>query len=160
MPMSRRNFLIDDAPATANPFLRGNFAPVREKATADDLKVVGELPPEMDGMFVRNGPNPQFPPIKNYHVFEGDGMLHGVRIQNGSASYRNRYIQTTYWKAERAVLSRLADSMLPLFRESSKDNYVKVACLTRISTRQGKHRLPSECSLDSEKLVLSYPYKS
>jgi Retinal pigment epithelial membrane protein len=40
--------------------------------------VLGKLPPELDGMFVRNGPNPQFPPIKNYHVFEGDGMLLGA----------------------------------------------------------------------------------
>ena len=39
-------------------FLQGNFAPVHEETTADNLKVIGTLPPEMDGMFVRNGPNP------------------------------------------------------------------------------------------------------
>src|SRR5262249_55971551 len=64
------------ANAPANPFLQGNFGPVREEITAENLKVIGRLHPEMDGMFVRNGPNPQFAPLGNYHLFEGDGMLH------------------------------------------------------------------------------------
>ena len=38
----------------ANPFLQGNFAPVHEEITADNLPVIGTLPPELDGMFVRN----------------------------------------------------------------------------------------------------------
>jgi carotenoid cleavage dioxygenase-like enzyme len=108
-----RNRKMDDDPSTpANIFLQGNFGPVREEITADNLTVIGKLPPEMDGMFVRNGPNPQFPPIKNYHVFEGDGMLHGVRIREGRASYRNRYIQTPYWKAEKAAGRALFGSFL------------------------------------------------
>ncbi|MGH8072304.1 MAG: carotenoid oxygenase family protein [Candidatus Entotheonellia bacterium] len=84
----------------ANPFLQGNFAPVHEEITADHLTVIGTLPQEMDGMYVRNGPNPQFPPIKSYHWFEGDGMLHGVQVQGGRASYRNRYIRTAGWQEE------------------------------------------------------------
>ncbi|MBI3328483.1 MAG: carotenoid oxygenase family protein [Nitrospinae bacterium] len=117
--MNRRDFLIHVAststvlalgtscsgwrPRTdwpANLFLQGNFAPVQEEITADHLTVIGTLPPEMDGMYVRNGPNPQFPPIKSYHWFEGDGMLHGVRVQGGRASYRNRYIRTAGWQEE------------------------------------------------------------
>jgi carotenoid cleavage dioxygenase-like enzyme len=112
MRMSRRDFLASDAASTANPFLQGNFAPVREEVTVDGLTVVGELPREMDGMFVRNGPNPQFTPIKSHHWFEGDGMLHGVRIRNGRASYRNRYIRTPYWKAENAAGRALYGSFL------------------------------------------------
>lgn len=73
----------DESPATGNPYLQGNFAPMREEITADNLKVVGPLPADLDGMFVRNGPNPQFPPQHNYHMFDGDGMLHGVRIRDG-----------------------------------------------------------------------------
>ncbi len=102
----------NDASTAANLFLQGNFGPVREEITADNLTVIGELPPEMDGMFVRNGPNAQFPPIKNYHVFEGDGMLHGVRIREGRASYRNRYIRTPYWKAENTAGRALFGSFL------------------------------------------------
>jgi carotenoid cleavage dioxygenase len=84
-----------------NPFLQGNFGPVHEEVTAEDLPVVGKIPSELDGMFVRNGPNPQFPPLGNYHWFDGDGMLHGVRIRDGKASYRNRYVRTDGWKEEK-----------------------------------------------------------
>ena len=55
---------------------------------------VGTLPPGLDGLFVRNGPNPQFLPLGPYHWFDGDGMLHGVRIRDGKASYLNRYVRT------------------------------------------------------------------
>ncbi len=85
---------------TVNAYLEGNFAPVRTESTTSGLKVIGELPPDLCGMFVRNGPNPQFSPIGNYHWFDGDGMLHGVHISNGIATYRNRYIQTRGWKLE------------------------------------------------------------
>src|SRR6266567_1715850 len=87
----------------SHPYLQGNFAPVQEEITADNLPVICTLPPELDGLFVRNGPNPQFPPLRHYHWFTGDGMLHGVRIQGGRASYRNRYVRTQGWKDEHAA---------------------------------------------------------
>jgi carotenoid cleavage dioxygenase-like enzyme len=89
------------ATAAGNPYLEGNFAPVREEVTAEDLKVIGELPSDLSGMFLRNGSNPQFPPIGQYHWFDGDGMLHGVRISNGKASYLNRYVRTRGFEIER-----------------------------------------------------------
>ena len=83
-----------------NPYLDGNFAPVRQEIATETLQVIGELPPELSGMFLRNGPNPQFSPIGQYHWFDGDGMLHGIRIHNGQASYRNRYVRTKGWQLE------------------------------------------------------------
>jgi carotenoid cleavage dioxygenase-like enzyme len=83
-----------------NPYLEGNFAPVREEITAETLEIIGELPSDLSGMFVRNGPNPKWSPIGQYHWFDGDGMLHGVRIQDGQASYRNRYVRTRGWQIE------------------------------------------------------------
>jgi carotenoid cleavage dioxygenase-like enzyme len=85
---------------TVNPYLDGNFAPVRTEITGEDLPVKGEIPPDLCGIFVRNGPNPQFAPIGQYHWFDGDGMLHGVEISNGKAHYRNRYVQTKGWHTE------------------------------------------------------------
>lgn len=115
--ISRRNFLTtsatagllygsgdwsfagdEESPSRENPFLAENFAPVREEITADNLKIIGQLPAELNGMFVRNGPNSQFPPKLNYHWFDGDGMLHGVRIRDGQASYRNRWVRTAAWR--------------------------------------------------------------
>ncbi|NJM72806.1 MAG: 9-cis-epoxycarotenoid dioxygenase [Scytonema sp. RU_4_4] len=88
------------ATTQVNPFLDGNFAPVQEEISTNTLKVIGELPPDLSGMFVRNGPNPQWTPIGQYHWFDGDGMLHAVRISNGRAAYRNRYVRTKGWKIE------------------------------------------------------------
>lgn len=92
-----------DEASSDSPFLQGNFAPVHEETTADRLAVIGKLPDGLAGMFVRNGPNPQFTPKGRYHWFDGDGMLHGVRIQDGRASYRNRYVRTAGWEEERVA---------------------------------------------------------
>ncbi|QDV34244.1 carotenoid oxygenase family protein [Tautonia plasticadhaerens] len=84
-----------------SPFLTGNYGPVSEEIEAEDLAVVGRIPEGLEGMFVRNGPNPQFPPIGNYHWFDGDGMLHGVLLRGGKASYRNRWVRTRGFVEER-----------------------------------------------------------
>ncbi|MGB1253523.1 MAG: carotenoid oxygenase family protein [Candidatus Promineifilaceae bacterium] len=104
--------------APNSPYLEGNFAPVREEITVDNLTIIGELPPEINGMFVRNGPNPQFQPSGNYHWFDGDGMLHGVRLQDGKASYRNRFIRTQCFEYESDAGKPLWGGMLdkPSFR--------------------------------------------
>jgi carotenoid cleavage dioxygenase len=76
------------------PFhLQGNFAPVQDELTVTDLEVVGAIPPELDGLYVRNGANPKSG--FSEHWFLGDGMVHGVRLQGGRAAwYRNRYVRT------------------------------------------------------------------
>ncbi|MEO5901742.1 MAG: carotenoid oxygenase family protein [Ilumatobacteraceae bacterium] len=74
--------------------LAGNFAPVHEEIDAVDLHVTGELPPGLDGSFLRNGPNPHDGPTP--HWFFGDGMIHGLHLAGGRAAwYRNRYVRTS-----------------------------------------------------------------
>ena len=63
------------------------------------LKVTGELPRELNGTLYRNGPNPQFE-APGAHWFVGDGMLHAFHLENGRASYRNRWVRTPKWQAE------------------------------------------------------------
>jgi carotenoid cleavage dioxygenase len=75
-------------------FLAGNYAPVDDELTVFDLPVTGALPPSLSGRYLRNGSNPATGTAG--HWFFGDGMVHGLRIQDGSASwYRNRYVRTT-----------------------------------------------------------------
>lgn len=76
------------------PFhLQGNFAPVQEEVTAFDLPVEGAIPPELRGLYLRDGPNPKSG--TSTHWFAGDGMVHGVRLEDGKASwYRNRWVRT------------------------------------------------------------------
>jgi carotenoid cleavage dioxygenase len=89
---------VDEA---ADPHLSGRFAPVRRETDADDLLVEGSLPADLDGVFMRNGPNPRFPPLGSYtYPLEGDGMIHAVWIGQGKARYRNRWVQTNGLRAE------------------------------------------------------------
>jgi hypothetical protein len=46
--------------------LQGPFAPVIEETDAADLPVEGELPHELNGVYLRNGPNPRFTPLGSY----------------------------------------------------------------------------------------------
>jgi carotenoid cleavage dioxygenase len=80
-----------------NRYLEGNYAPVAEEVTAFDLPVIGELPVELEGRYLRNGPNPlSVPDPATHHWFIGDGMVHGVRLRGGRAEwYRNRYVGST-----------------------------------------------------------------
>eukprot|EP00249_Psilotum_nudum_P015146 c25188_g1_i1 orf=415-2046(-) len=82
-------------------FLSGNFAPApAETEPQFDLPVIGTLPSCLNGEFVRVGPNPKFRPVANYHWFDGDGMVHGLRIKDGKATYVSRYVQTSRLKQE------------------------------------------------------------
>ncbi len=67
-----------------------------EETTAVDLPVVGRLPDELDGRYLRNGPNPVVAPEPDsYHWFTGDGMVHGIRLRGGRAEwYRNRWVRS------------------------------------------------------------------
>jgi carotenoid cleavage dioxygenase len=75
-------------------FLEGNFAPVREEVTSEDLPVTGKLPEALVGRLARIGPNPRaVEDPAAYHWFTGDGMVHGVRLDGGRAAwYRNRWV--------------------------------------------------------------------
>ena len=74
-----------DADPTVSPYLQRNFAPVHDELNVDDLAVTGTVPEALNGLFLRNGPNQQFAPIGRYHVFDGDGMVHGVHLGDGRA---------------------------------------------------------------------------
>jgi carotenoid cleavage dioxygenase-like enzyme len=94
-----------------SPFLARAFAPVFDERDDAGLVVEGELPRGLDGVFMRNGPNPMFAPDPYYaYPFDGTGMLHAIFLQDGKASYRNRWVATTELVQERAAGKRLFDS--------------------------------------------------
>jgi 8'-apo-carotenoid 13,14-cleaving dioxygenase len=82
---------------THNPYLTGIHTPMGAELTLDTLSVIGSIPPELDGRYIRIGPNPATPPNPaSYHWFIGDGMVHGVRLKAGKALwYRNRWIRSS-----------------------------------------------------------------
>jgi carotenoid cleavage dioxygenase len=101
------------------PFhLAGAYAPVLEELTLHDLEVIGRVPPDLRGTYVRNGPNPRSGVSPSW--FAGEGMLHGIRIEDGRAVwYRNRWIGGDYAPNTSVVahagrLLALVESRLPV----------------------------------------------
>ncbi|KAL0297448.1 UNVERIFIED_CONTAM: putative carotenoid cleavage dioxygenase 4, chloroplastic [Sesamum radiatum] len=81
--------------------LSGNYAPVDELPPTVCEVEEGSLPPCLDGAYIRNGPNPQFIPPGPYHLFDGDGMLHSIRISKGKATFCSRFVKTYKYSVER-----------------------------------------------------------
>ena len=83
--------------------LQGNWAPVEKELSETNLEIKGEIPKDLSGLFVRNG----FNPVSGYsdHWFFGNGMLHGVYLEDGKASYKNRYVRTPYYEDDLNVMS-------------------------------------------------------
>ena len=87
-----------------SPYLTGIHTPLKGETPTTELKVTeGAWPEHLSGLFARNTPNPQFEPLGRYHWFDGDGMVHGVRFEGGSARYSARYVQTAGLEAERTA---------------------------------------------------------
>ncbi|CAM9134879.1 unnamed protein product [Pylaiella littoralis] len=88
-------------PEKSNKFLEGVYAPVQEEISAEECEVLGEVPDAVSGVFARNGPNARFAPTGGYHLFDGDGMIHGVRIKSsGKVLYTNSFVKTKLLQAQ------------------------------------------------------------
>ena len=80
----------------------GALAPIVNEVDCGDLPVTGTIPRDLNGVLVRNGPNP----LRGR--FEGDdmpldwwpeaAMFHGISFQDGRVTgYRNRWARTQRW---------------------------------------------------------------
>lgn len=104
-------------PNLGNPYLTGAYAPVRDELVVDDLEVEGRIPDALQGVYMRNGANPAFPPLSRYHLFDGDGMIHAIELRDGRASYRNRFVASAGLRVEQreghAVFGGLGEFVMP-----------------------------------------------
>lgn len=80
-----------------NKWLEGPYAPIAGDVTATELEVEGTLPVELQGRYLRNGPNPITPvDPATHHWFVGDAMVHGIRLGDGKADwYHARMVRST-----------------------------------------------------------------
>ncbi|HWJ61442.1 MAG TPA: carotenoid oxygenase family protein [Acidimicrobiales bacterium] len=130
-------------PFASSPWLQGTFAPVADERDDADLPVSGVLPAGLRGTFLRNGPNARFPPITRYHLFDGDGMLHGLTFDGeGGASYANRWIRSAGLEAEveagHALFGGIAEFRLPPDDVFAKAGPVKNTANTHVVRHAGR----------------------
>jgi carotenoid cleavage dioxygenase-like enzyme len=127
---------------------QGNFPPVSEEVTITDLKVEGSIPLDLNGYYYRNGPNNWKGPSR--HFFFGDGMIHGVKIEDGQARwYRNRYVQTPFLYGES---SNFKTAMDPAANQSNVSVIYHGGKLLSL----GEAGLPYE--IDPEELTTKAPH--
>jgi len=83
------------------PTLMGVYAPIGSENTLTDLTLIhGSIPADLNGVYLRAGPNARYAPNGRYHPFDGDGMVHAAQFENGRLTYRNRWVQTDGWNEE------------------------------------------------------------
>ncbi len=93
--MVQQRHLVDLVQSAMNALA----SPVREEV---ELEIVeGTIPPEIDGVLLRNGPGRQARGGQPYgHPFDGDGFVQRLAISGGKARYRADWVRTREWKAE------------------------------------------------------------
>jgi carotenoid cleavage dioxygenase len=101
----------------------GYAAPVRIEGDAFDLEVIGDIPPELHGYYIRNSADHQFPPLNDDDLFlNGDGMLHQVGIHAGHADLRTRYVHTEKYKLERSARRALFGAYRNMYTDDPSVN--------------------------------------
>ena len=84
------------------PIYRGYAAPVRIEGDVYDLEVEGTIPAALNGAYVRASADTQYPPRLGTDIFiNGDGMIHMLRLEDGHADLKMRYVRTPKFLAER-----------------------------------------------------------
>lgn len=79
----------------------GALAPVAAEVDIDVLDVTGELPADLNGTLLRNGPNPldgRFVGGDMLSWWTASAMMHGLTLADGRAvRYRNRWARSAQW---------------------------------------------------------------
>lgn len=84
-----------------HPYRTGPWRPQHTERAVDRLEIIGELPTDLDGVYLRNTENPVHNALSGmYHPFDGDAMMHVVGFRDGEAFYRNRFVRTDGFLAE------------------------------------------------------------
>ncbi len=128
----------DDLPVHDIPALAGNNAPVADELDIEHLEVEGTLPADLNGLYVRNGPNAYYPPDWRYHAYDGDGMLHAVTFDRGRASYRNRWVRTAGLVEEQAAGRALWKGIKEPHRSDRPDEPMKNTSNTDVKYHAGR----------------------
>ena len=121
-------------------YLEGSFMPIDEERVIemDQMTVIGELPADLNGIYVRNGPNQRHEPVSKYHRYDGDGMLHALAFKDGNVTYRNKWIRTAPFVEEEAAGQGIYHGMLGNGRSLHPEMPVKETANTDVVLHGGK----------------------
>ena len=86
-----------------------------------DCEVEGDWPTDLDGVFYRVGPDPQYPKPAQYAgdiPFDGEGHVSMFRIKDGHVDYRTRYARNARYLAQ----AEARKSLFGMYRNPTTDD--------------------------------------
>ena len=93
---------------TQNTVTSGYFAPERFEGDVYDCDVIGKIPTDIDGAFVRVGGAWLYPPMhKDDSPFHQDGYVSSFRFKDGTVDYKGRWIHTEHYRNNRKAKRQL-----------------------------------------------------
>ena len=106
------------SPAEPN-WLLGWTSITERELSALDMQVEGDLPAELNGVLLRNGPA-RFDrgDLRYDHWFDGDGMIQQFTIRDGRISHRGRFIETEKYLLEEDAGRFLFDGAGTVFADA------------------------------------------
>jgi carotenoid cleavage dioxygenase-like enzyme len=76
----------------------------------------GQVPDDISGVFLKNGPNSLYESkTGRAHWFEGDGMVHAIRIKQGQLWYCNRFTSTNVYRQSKLVGKQVGPKLGELY---------------------------------------------
>jgi carotenoid cleavage dioxygenase-like enzyme len=79
------------------------WRPADPGPTYEITRIEGEIPREIHGTFFRNGPSQKVLPEAGFealHLFDGDGLVHAFRFEDGRVWYRGRFVEDPTFRIE------------------------------------------------------------
>lgn len=87
-----------------SPFFLGPEAPCRFEAEVYNCTVRGQIPKQINGTYYRCMPDQLWAPLYDDDVFiNGDGAIDAVRIKDGHADFKQKYVRTEKFAIEHAA---------------------------------------------------------
>ena len=87
-------------------WLCNSWRPSHDEKAYTIERIEGEVPRELNGTFFRNGPSQHILPEGGHealHLFDGDGMVHAFRFEDGQVGYRGRFVRNESFLVEAEV---------------------------------------------------------
>jgi carotenoid cleavage dioxygenase-like enzyme len=82
--------------------------PMRFEADVSDCEVIGKIPTDLAGAYVRVGPEWYFPQkYPEDGIIDADGYMNRYRFKNGVVDYKSRWVRTPRWENDRKAQRQL-----------------------------------------------------
>ncbi len=83
-----------------------------------DCEVEGKIPSDLNGVFYRTGPDPQYPMTPGNIPFDGEGHVSMFRIADGHVSLKSRFVRNERYIAQ----EQAHKSLFPMYRNPFLDD--------------------------------------